>query len=44
MIALAVDDRDFALVTHNHLVWPALALLGFLATNVASVVVSLFWL
>jgi hypothetical protein len=36
------ENRDFAQVTHNHLVWPALIVAAFLATNVASVVISLF--
>jgi hypothetical protein len=38
------EDREFAQVTHNHLVWPALTLAAFLATNVASAVISLFLL
>jgi len=44
MTTPAIDYSDFAQVTHNHLVWPALAFLGFLAANVASTVISLFWL
>ena len=44
MTTPAADDSEFVHVTHNHLVWPALALLGFLAANVASTVVTLFWL
>ncbi len=40
----AVDDGEFAQVTHNLFVWPALALAGLLAASVASTVFSIFWL
>jgi hypothetical protein len=39
-----VDDGEFAQVTHNFFIWPALALLGLLAASVASTVFSIFWL
>ena len=44
MKASASNDSEFAQLTHNHLVRPALALLAYLAADVASTVFSLFWL
>ena len=41
MTTLVADDIEFAQVTRNHVIWPALALLGFIAANVASTLFSL---